>query len=200
VIYKEREGHCRVPQRHEENGFRLGSWVSHQRSKGDTMPVERRQQLDELGFVWDAREATWEDGFICLKAYKEREGHCRVPDRHLENGFRLGQWVGAQRIHRDDLSDEHRQRLNELGFVWEPHKTDWEEGFRHLVIYKEREGHCRVPDRHMEDGFRLGQWVSHQRSKGDRMPVERRRQLDELGFVWNVLDKNWEEGFRHLTT
>jgi len=24
AIYKEREGHCRVPRSHEENGFRLG--------------------------------------------------------------------------------------------------------------------------------------------------------------------------------
>ena len=59
--------------------------------------AERRQQLDTLGFIWDVLEANWEDGFRHLTIFKEREGHCRVPSRHVENGFRLGGWVETQR-------------------------------------------------------------------------------------------------------
>jgi superfamily II DNA or RNA helicase len=200
TMYKEREGHCRVPQRHKENGFRLGQWVDNRRQNKETLSEARRQQLDEFGFVWDPFETDWAEGFRYLRMYKEREGHCRVPAAHKENGFRLGQWVFRQRqsTDKETLSEARRQQLDELGFVWDPYETDWAEGFRYLRTYKEREGHCRVPQRHKEDGFRLGQWVSVQRSNADTLSAPRRQQLDELGFVWDVLDAAWGEGYSHL--
>jgi hypothetical protein len=183
TMYKEREGHCRVPYDHQENGFRLGQWVSTQR--GNALFAPQRQQLDELGFVWDPPEADWEEGVRCLKIYKEREGHCRVPLKHIENGFRLGRWVGNRR-HRQILSEERRQQLDELGFDWDPYETDWAEGLRYLKIYKEREGHCRVPQKHIENGFCLGQWIGNRRQSQESLPEARRQQLDELGFVWKA--------------
>lgn len=50
--FKAREGHCYVPAKHREGTFRLGQWVGVQRSTKDTMSTERRQRLDEVGFVW----------------------------------------------------------------------------------------------------------------------------------------------------
>ena len=196
--YKEREGHCRVPAQHIEDGFRLGVWIYSQRQKKDTLPKEQRQRLDELAFVWDPLEADWERGFGYLNAYKEREGHCRVPQDHKENGFRLGQWTSNQRVKKVSLSEEQRERLDRLGFVWEPLETDWQQGFVYLNAYKEREGHCRVPSLHQENFFPLGQWVGIQRKKKDRLSEDRRKLLEEIGFVWDVLETAWEEGFRHL--
>jgi Helicase associated domain len=76
--------------------------------------------------------------------------------------------------------------LDELGFVWDPLETDWEEGLAYLTIYKEREGHCRVPHAHKENGVHLGHWVARQRERRSRMSQERTQKLDELGFVWNA--------------
>jgi hypothetical protein len=131
--------------------------------------------------------------------YKEREGHCRVPSTHKENGFRLGGWVVRQRQSKDQetLSEARRQQLDELGFVWDPLQTDWEEGFRYLTIYKAREGHCRVPQRHKENGFRLGGWVNKQRH-AQTLSEARRQRLDELSFVWDPFEADWEEGFKRL--
>jgi hypothetical protein len=187
-VFKQREGHCRVPAKYKENGFGLGSWVDRQRQSKDqeTLPEARRQQLDELGFVWDPLETDWAEGFRYLTIYREREGHCRVPATHKENGFHLGQWVRTQRGNADTLSAPRRQQLDELGFAWDPLQTDWAEGFRYLTIYKEREGHCRVPAKNKENGYRLGQWVSVQRVNKDTLSAERRQRLDELGFVWSV--------------
>jgi len=127
------------------------------------MPSERRQRLDELGFVWDPREADWEDGLSYLKIYRGRAGHCRVPQRHKENGFALGLWVSRQRQSKDTLSLERRQGLDELGFVWDVLETDWEEGFNYLKAYNRTANHCNVPKIHKEKGFPLGIWVSEQR-------------------------------------
>ena len=96
----------------------------------------------------------------------------------------MGQWVSNQR--KKKPTEERHQRLDELGFVWDPHVQQWEEGFSALLKFKEREGNCLVPRKHIEDGYRLGNWVSRQRTYEDKQPEERRRRLDELGFVWEV--------------
>ena len=50
-----------------------------QPSPDDTI-APRKAALDALGFDWDPREAAWPKGYENLSAFKEREGHCRVPD------------------------------------------------------------------------------------------------------------------------
>ena len=82
------------------------------------MSAERRQRLDAIGFVWDQRGSGWEEGFAALTTFKAREGHCLVPQRHIEGTFKLGQWVGVQRQSRDTMSAERRRRLDAIGFVW----------------------------------------------------------------------------------
>ena len=86
-----------------------------------------------------------------------------MPALHREQDDRLGQWVSVQRRHKDMMSPERCQRLDTLGFVWDPFTAQWEEGFAELQRYHHREGHCRVPERHREQGIRLGLWVAVQR-------------------------------------
>jgi hypothetical protein len=116
--FKEREGHCRVPFVHVEGTFNLGTWVIWQRRHRDTMSAERRRRLDAIGFVWDAREGVWEEGFAALKKFQAREGHCLVPALHVEGTFNLGFWISNQRAKRDKMPAERRQRLDKIGFVW----------------------------------------------------------------------------------
>jgi hypothetical protein len=93
-----------------------------------------RQRLDELGFIWDERDADWEEGFSHLKMYRDRVGHCRVPQHHKEDGFPLGAWVSRQRQNKANLSLVRRQRLDEVGFIWDEREADWEEGFNYLKL------------------------------------------------------------------
>jgi Helicase associated domain len=195
LTFKSREDHCRVPIAHIEGTFKLGTWIDTQRTERDTMSAERRKRLDAIGFVWDPLESAWEKGFASLTKFKAREGHCRVPQRHVEGTFRLGQWVSVQRHGRDTMSAERRQRLDAIGFVWDPYEGGWEEGFSALTTFKSREGHCRVPQRRLEGTFKLGQWVGVQRHGRDTMSAERRQRLDAIGFVWDARESSWEEGF-----
>ena len=49
--FKAAEGHCRVPASYKLDGFKLGKWVVIQRRAEDSMTSERKQRLDDIGFV-----------------------------------------------------------------------------------------------------------------------------------------------------
>ena len=196
--YKGRKGDCRVPVSHKEDGFRLGLWVSNQRRLKAEIPVERRQRLDTLGFIWDINEAKWEEGLRHLKNYKNREGDCLVPQKYTADSFRLGLWVAVQRRERESMAEQRRRKLDELGFIWDVNEAEWEDGYSYLKRYQDRERDCRVPLSHEENGFRLGGWVRIQRVNRHRLPPERRRRLEALGFVWDPFQSDWEDGLRHL--
>jgi hypothetical protein len=85
------------------------------------------------------------------------------------------------------LSAERIERLEGLGFGWDPSKAAWEEGYSQLVAYKEANGDVLVPVIHeTEDGFRLGSWVNNQRRAYNRgkLSTDRIERLEDLGFVW----------------
>jgi hypothetical protein len=197
VQFKEAEGHCRVPRRFKLD-VGLVTWVGTQRSKIESLSTERKQRLDDLGFVWDVLEEAWEEGFSKLVQFKEAEGHCRVLEGFKLDGVGLGSWIRTQRANKENLSTERKQRLDDLGFAWDPYAEAWEEGFSKLVQFKEAEGHCRVPHGFKLDGISLGNWVGNQRTKIESLSTERKQRLDDLGFVWDVLEEAWEQGFRKL--
>ena len=84
------------------------------------------------------------------------------------------------------MSSERKQRLDDIGFVWDPIAEAWEEGFSKLLQFKEAEGQCRVPSSFKLDGFKLGFWVSNQRAKKDSLSPERKQRLDDMGFIWDA--------------
>ena len=127
--YQEENGDCLVPGAYvTEDGFGLGTWVLHQRTKhkGNQggLSEGQRSRLEELGMVWEPLEAAWEESARQLGAYREANGDCLVPAGYVtEDGFRLGQWVSSQRKKhkgkRGALSEGQRSRLEELGMVWD---------------------------------------------------------------------------------
>jgi len=193
--------HCRVPRSHvTADGYRLGGWVNKLRQKQKDIPAERKARLDALNFVWDPHPAQWEEGLQHLHSFVNEYRHCRVSSSHVSaDGYRLGQWVVVQRTHEDSISAERKTQLDALGFVWDILANQWEEGFDHLQAFVNEHGHCRVRSNHKAaDGYRLGQWSKVQRRRGDSISAERKTRLDRLGFVWDPLTDQWEEGFRHL--
>jgi len=198
LVFKEREGHCKVPLRASEGGYNLGNWVGTQRTTKKKLSSDRILRLDEIGFVWDVLHEQWEEGFGYLLQFKEREGHCKVPRAVSEGGYPLGNWVNHQRSGKEKLSSDRIQRLDEIGFVWDPLQEQWEKGFGYLLRFKEREGHCRVPATASEGIYPLGEWVSKQRRGKEKLSSDRIKRLDEIGFIWDAFHEKWEEGFDYL--
>jgi len=129
-------------------------------------------------------EEAWNKGFDMLLAFKEREGHCCVFRDHMENGYRLGQWVAVQRYNQDDHDSRRKAQLDKIGFVWSELDRWWEEGFEALKTFKAREGHCCVPAVHVEGDLNLGHWVRVQRRRKDKMNSKRKRRLNKIGLAW----------------
>ncbi|CAB9502142.1 helicase [Seminavis robusta] len=200
--FKEKNGHCRVPNCH----LGLGQWrVSNQRHI-QNMPKHRVDALDAIGFCWSARDETWETMYAELKKFQEENGHCLVP---ATNG-KLGRWVRVQGwlYNKGNLSKERFQKLQELGFTWvvcnsfDPSGERWQSMFANLQKFQEEHGHCRVP---RADG-KLGRWVSTQRTvyHQGKLNKEKLQKLQELGFTWDVhatsgpLGEDWLAMFANL--
>ena len=85
----------------------------------DQLSDERKQRLDGIGFVWDPFEAQWNLYFEALKAYQQEYGDYLVPAIYkTPTGLKLGRWMRTQRRYINELSDDRKQRLDSIGFVW----------------------------------------------------------------------------------
>eukprot|EP00957_Ditylum_brightwellii_P094973 7232422-Ditylum_brightwellii.AAC.1 len=103
----------------------------------------------------------WEKMFDELKTFKEQNGHCNVSTNDAQKKS-LGKWVSYQRTSKNALRSDRLQRLNSIGFVWDPQHQSWNEKFNQLCLYKAQNGHSNV-SRNDEQNKCLGRWVSKQR-------------------------------------
>jgi superfamily II DNA or RNA helicase len=202
--FVEREGHAKVIKHFKtEDGYQLGGWVSNQRSIKDDLTPERSSLLESLpGWSWNRFSDKWEEGFGSLKQFSDREGHCLFSARFIsEDDFRLGQWASIQRREKDKLSPKRKARLEALlGWSWDHLSDKWEEWFRYLQEFADREGNTRVAlDYITADGYRLGGWVNSQRVRKDKLLPVRKARLETFpDWSWNPMSDMWEEGFRNL--
>ena len=207
--FAKREGHARVPDDHVEDGIELGSWVGTQRRRQSRGVLERDRvaRLQSLpGWSWSAVEDQWEDGYEHLVAYLKREGHIDVPAHYwASDGFPLGSWVRSHRRRggRRTISGDQQQRLEALpGWTYAaPYQSQWETARAAMDKFADREGHCRTPLHHREDGVDIDSWSKNQRvryHKG-KLAMERVISLEEIpGRSWRPQEAAWERGFEAL--
>ena len=202
--FVEREGHARVPAGHAEDGVRLGSWVGTRRSdyrKGKLEPEYIARLAALPGWSWDPFANRFEENVRVLMRFVEREGHARVPAEHAEDGVNLGGWVSKRRgqYREGKLEPEYIARLEKLpGWSWDRIADQFEEALGVLERFVEREGHARVPRSHVEEGLKLGNWVTDRRSEYRQSKLEPGHiaQLAALpGWVWDPHADRFEEAF-----
>ena len=108
------------------------------------------------------REKNWQMMYERLIKFKTCNNHCNVPSRYVEDP-KLGNWVSTQRKcyknvmmeKQPSISQSHVNLLNIIGFVWvappcSGRKYDdekWLQNFEQLKKFKNKYGHCSVPQR-----------------------------------------------------
>jgi superfamily II DNA or RNA helicase len=196
---------CYVPFGYtDQDGFVLQQWVDVQRRRKDILSGDCVNRLESLpGWSWrSAIEDQWERGYERLNAYVAVTNNAAVSKSYIcEDGFKLGAWVGTQRSNKNRLSEQSRSKLETLpGWSWDALSDKWEEGFRYLKEFADREGHAKVSLRYRTaDGYQIGQWIATQRKRKEKISPERKARLEALsGWSWDVLADQWEEGFRCL--
>ena len=116
--YKKIHGDCNIKTT-AKHRTRLSNWVSTRRNDKNSLSPEQIQQLDEIGFIWDAHSYKWDMHFNGLLDYKQEFGDCAVPLRFkTSSGEALGSWVSTQRKSKASLSSHRISRLDAIGFIW----------------------------------------------------------------------------------
>ena len=159
----------------------------------------------EIMSLLNINSSEWDKHYTDLIAYKKKFGHCNVPRTYEENKS-LGNWVKYihQQFKNGKLSYERYAVLNDIGFVWEvmdPNTTTakWTARYNELVAYKQQYGHCHVPKSDKENKS-LGKWVKYirQQFRNGKLSDERVAVLNDIGFVWEVMDAKWTARYNEL--
>lgn len=192
AAFKGRHGHCNVPRGQPAHAD-LHAWLTRVRRyrRMGTLDPRRERELNRLGMVWRPSKERWQTPYAALIAFQKQHGHCRVPTYWPRNGS-LGRWVSKlRRLRREgELPKVWIERLDRLGFVWEP-RPSWDVLYAELAAYQKVHGDCLVSTL-SKTHKRLGNWVRSLRAqrKQGRLSRKQIRQLDQLGFVWVVLKRS----------
>ena len=173
--FKNQHGHCIVPK----SDFDLWQWVANVRSRKTKLSSARIRALDRLEFDWTPYDTQWQRRYNELAEFRTRFGHANVPARWPENKA-LGLWLSDQRAGKESLSQECVRLLDELGVDWDPAGSTWMRHLEELRAFQVNHGHASP----LVKSGPLGRWVEAQRALEQKLPEDRKRLLNELGFVW----------------
>ena len=202
-----REGNLHVPFDHIEGDLKLGHWIVKRRfdyTSGRLDPARAAELEKVAGWSWDPRTDSWATGLAAVRTFVAREGHARVPTYHVEDGLRLGSWVGSRR------QDHKRRRLGRAraaalealpGWTWDKFEGDWRAGLEALHEFVAHQGHAHVPKDHIEGDLRLGEWVNSRRVEYRRGSLDPSRvtELEALpGWTWDPAGDRWPSAMTAL--
>jgi hypothetical protein len=185
VRYHAEHGHLLVPGDHRTaDGVRLGAWVKAQRANVASLTPRRRALLDDLGMVWDVREAQWMRYYTAARGVHARTGELRIAVDAQVDGLNLGAWLATQRHQRAKgrLSPDRVALLNELGMWW----SAFDAGLQACDRYIAHHGHLDVLTSYVDDhGYPLGTWLAKWRAKPGTLDAEQRAELNARGMIWS---------------
>lgn len=99
-----------------------------------------------------------------------------------------------------------RRRDQNLAINLRPYQRDqWDLHYKELLKFVQKHGHCHIPHTY-KDNPSLFRWAKRQRyqykrkleNKQSSMSDARQQKLDEIGFVWDLHTKVWNERFHDL--
>ncbi len=190
--YKKRFGNCLVPRGWAEN-MKLANWVRNcrTRKRWQSLSSDKQKELLAIGFKpihlandaspvqeTEIKERDDESTFI-----KKRE---RNEEEHTWMNHN-GQQSKRQKVTDESSEDTEKSDEKKLSFL--------EERIADLRSFKNRFGHCKVPQKWSENK-KLGCWVSHIRycqDRWERLSEEHKRELSQLGLRPKYLEEGYSK-------
>ena len=201
--YLSLHGNIRVPQSYvTPEGIRLGTWLNKVRTafKRGKLSKDRQKQLEALGIDWSPellRRGSWEHYFQLLRDHVDCNGSFPSSGYVTEKGDKLGIWLSNQRRKEKlgALSWDRRQRLEELGMVWDVPEQMWEERYNQAQAYYLECGHLGQGQRGgLSMSASLSQWLTAQRKawRAGTLSEEKIKSLEAIGMRWELREELWE--------
>jgi len=193
-------GHTNVSESSQE--FRkLGTWVQVQRRyyKLKIMEPARIELLTLINFKFRLKLNTerpgWNAMFNRLIQFKQEFGHINV----TKNDKQLYAWLRSQRMRfkSGKLKSEEFSRLVSVGFVLNLRDINWNSQFQKLVSFKKQYGHLDVCPKYTNDQELL-RFVHWMRFIKNKLPTDRLKKLEKLGFLWQKEYSAWMEHYEKL--
>ncbi|MFJ5646379.1 Helicase associated domain protein [Streptomyces sp. NPDC093223] len=180
-------------------------------SSAGALSTERREQLEEIDASWcPSWPVRWQRCFHLVRMHLDAgEALPTEAGEVVRQGEDLGRWVTSVRLGWDQLTGVQQWLCEQVvGITPEtedekppPRRTQadkWAMHYEAARQFYKREGHLRVPRKHVErivvgDGngedqeereLRLGAWIGNQRSRAATLSSERVEQLSKVGMRW----------------
>lgn len=148
------------------------------------------REINELFDSFSNEIESWVVFVNKLTDFYKKYGHTDVTnsfkDKHLYNR------VIRTRHGKDHLSAAQIDDLNKLDFIWNKQNIPWLRFLNNIKKFKLENGHCLVPAT-FPNNQTFGNKVGYYRSNKNVLTQEQIIELDNLGFIWNIIDKKWND-------
>ena len=192
-----------IAQMREDRGLTLGVNDNRLKERIEILGPELELNILSKAIITkiiDKLSSTWDERFGELKLYKKQHGHCNVSP--LDTKYHtLARWVIKQRSKRSSgkLLSIYIDKLNSIGFDWDPIETRWDIKYKALCAFKKTQGNCDIPENY-DICPELPRWVAKQRAfwKKNKLSKQKIDKLIAVNFVFEPFDEAWEEMFSLL--
>ncbi|MEU2269607.1 Helicase associated domain protein [Streptomyces olindensis] len=186
------------------------------KSAAGALSEERRAQLEDIDPSWcPAWPVEWQRAFHLVRLHLQAGGTLPMePGQVVHQGEDLGRWVRSVRYGWDKLTGVQQWMLEHILGIQPATENEkprprtsqadkWALNYTAARQFYEREGHLRVPRKHIERiivasgdreasgredqeerELRLGAWISNQRSRAATLSPERVELLSAIGMRW----------------
>ncbi|MGW5117283.1 helicase associated domain-containing protein [Streptomyces noursei] len=193
----------------------VGHWLANLRKTGglgkdEERATERREALECIDPYWNPTwPLAWQQRHAALTVVlADGATLAEILPGVTVDGQDIGTWLHTQRTGWEQLSQEQREHLTELGVQPPPTaekeapakpakarkgaSAAFERGLAALAQYKHREGHVKVPRAHtetvvlddQEHTVNLGVFLSNTKSRRSKLTTDKLTALAEHGLEW----------------
>lgn len=163
-------------------------------------------------------KGSWDLNIRGLEQFKEREGDCDVPQKHveiLEDGMKvnLGSWVSNMRSAKkskgkSSLTNEKINQLDTLKFIWDVKRYYFDNKVNEVQNFVDLHGRLPKTDFQDKNEKRLTGFLicerAYKKEAGNNYPEWRKEKMEEIkGFTWNPSEDYFYKGvqyFKQYTT